>query len=128
MKMCGSCKTSKSSDNFWKDKSNPRDGLQNRCKRCQKYDRILRVYNLTVEQYDNMQMKQDYSCAICHIPSESLRVDHDHSCCPGEQSCGKCVRALLCHNCNCTLGYGKDNPELLRKAADYIESHRKEID
>lgn len=40
-------------------------------------------------------------CAACH---EALvgkpHVHHDHQCCPGGYSCGKCVIDLLCYRCN----------------------------
>jgi hypothetical protein len=44
-----------------------------------------------------------------------LAVDHCHD-------TGK-VRRLLCHNCNRALGLFKDNSDILRKAADYVEEY-----
>lgn len=40
-------------------------------------------------------------------------VDHDHKCCAGNRSCGKCIRGLLCRQCNLLLGVAKDNPHYL---------------
>jgi len=44
-----------------------------------------------------------------------LVVDHNHA-------TGK-VRALLCHNCNLTLGRAKDNPNILLSCIDYLNKH-----
>lgn len=43
----------------------------------------------------------------------SLARDHDHK--TGYE------RGALCTKCNHVLGYVKDNPVLLRKAAEYLE-------
>jgi hypothetical protein len=51
----------------------------------------------------------------------SLAVDHDHTCCSGEITCGKCVRGLLCVRCNTVLGLLRDDPEILRAAIAYLE-------
>jgi hypothetical protein len=84
----------------------------------------LRKYNLTPEQFDELLAEQGYCCAICAGEFvETPNVDHDHSCCPDrKRSCGKCIRGLLCSNCNNGIGRFRDDPEILRKAADYLES------
>ncbi len=33
-------------------------------------------------------------------------------------------RGWLCNNCNVMLGNAKDSPAILRKAAEYLDSHR----
>lgn len=54
---------------------------------------------------------------ICKICGESrkLHVDHCHK-------TGK-FRGILCHKCNRALGFFKDDPALLRRAADYIDKY-----
>lgn len=63
------------------------------------------------------------ACDICGVETE-VHVDHDHRCCPGKYSCGKCVGGFLCNNCNNGLGRFNDDPELLRAAAAYLERAR----
>jgi hypothetical protein len=36
--------------------------------------------------------------------SGKLHIDHDHGCCNGRRSCGRCVRGALCHKHNVDLG------------------------
>lgn len=74
------------------------------------------TFNLSVEHVAALPT----ACEVCGSV-ENLRVDHDHKCCAGRGSCGKCVRGVLCHSCNIALGMMKDSPELLRKLADYME-------
>jgi hypothetical protein len=67
--------------------------------------------------------RQGGTCPICvrGITWGSMHVDHDHECCPGETSCGRCVRGFLCPTCNVGLGSFQDSPELLVSAAVYME-------
>lgn len=78
-------------------------------------------------------IKSSDTCAICRTHVSVLRppllvIDHDHSCCSGYRSCGSCIRARICNSCNTALGYMQDDPERLRRAADYIEHHRRQKD
>ena len=91
-----------------------------------------RKYGLTLEQYHEMLRAQNYACALCERRLDeldgSLNVDHDHDCCPttreNSKTCGKCIRKLLCTDCNQGLGNFKDDPELLDKAIKYLLGHR----
>lgn len=69
--------------------------------------------------------KQGGRCAISNKPITIGRkkgadnhavVDHCHQ-------TGK-VRGLLCPRTNIAMGIFEDNPELLRKAAEYLDKHK----
>jgi hypothetical protein len=69
---------------------------------------LLTKYGLTLDAYQAMLEQQGGTCAICEKPPRDgrrLAVDHDHACCPGDKSCGACVRGLLCTTCNSWLGF-----------------------
>jgi hypothetical protein len=78
-------------------------------------------YGLSPEKFAEILRGQHGGCAVCgtHDPRVWV-VDHDHSCCPGESSCGRCVRGVLCSPCNRGLGVFKDSPQLLQQAARYL--------
>lgn len=78
----------------------------------------LKKYGITIEEYNSLLEKQNGKCAICGAAigdnsGNRLYVDHNHK-------TGK-VRGLLCSACNFGIGKFKDSPELLKKAAIYLE-------
>lgn len=83
-------------------------------------------YHITPEQFDAMLEAQGGCCAICGTDEPGGRtnqwhIDHDHSCCPKPaQSCGKCLRALLCHRCNISL---PDSMEKVLQMMRYLQDH-----
>ncbi len=82
------------------------------CTQCIKERRLLRTYGISIKEFTAMQVEQGGLCKMgCGKIGSS--VDHSHS-------SGK-IRGLLCSNCNTGLGLFNDNPELLRKAAEYVE-------
>jgi hypothetical protein len=115
-----------------------------RCKACQRKsartrltkDRVRRynlrrLYNVTPEEYDAMTLAQNGVCACCGEKPDGriggygkggsiakLVVDHDHH--TGE------VKALLCADCNCALGYMKNSPERIKKLLIYAEKYHAE--
>lgn len=87
------------------------------CTRC----RTLRVHNVDPEWFYSREQVCE-SCGVSRSRNgNNLAIDHDHSCCPGKKSCGNCVRGLLCAECNFIAGISKDNPEVLRNVAKYLE-------
>lgn len=96
------------------------------CKDCSNligHTQNLKRFGLTPEQYIDMANSQNNVCKICgneEKQNRRLSVDHDHNCCPGQESCGKCIRGLLCNHCNKTLGLVNDNVKTLQKMIDYL--------
>lgn len=88
----------------------------------------LSLYNLTPETFAAMRAEQDDRCAICkEVFVETPHVDHDHSCCPGIKSCGKCVRGLLCSPCNKGIGHLRDNVLIIESALKYLRGRDERI-
>ncbi len=129
MKICPRCEQEKSLDNFWKRKTRKGEQPASLCKACsteknrykktkvqRREKHLIRKYSIFLKDYSIMLIEQRGCCAICSKPEEEesyqvLHVDHCHK-------TGR-VRGLLCRNCNHVLGLMKDNPELLRRAADF---------
>lgn len=81
--------------------------------------RVQRTYSLAEGEYHALKKWQGGVCYICRISTgarKALAVDHDHACCPGPISCGRCVRALLCGPCNQMLGRWNSLAKLARAA------------
>jgi len=57
-------------------------------------------FGMTKDDYDRMLASQGGVCKVCgtDVPGgrgSEFHIDHDHACCPGHKSCGKCIRGLL---------------------------------
>ena len=95
----------------WK-KANPERAKANKRKRD-----LKARYNMTIQEWDVMFLKQGAKCAICGAThpggAGKWHTDHCHS-------TGK-IRGVLCLLCNYLLGSAKDNPVRLRLAANYLE-------
>jgi|SRR5580704_3199358 hypothetical protein len=76
-------------------------------------------------------------CRICQQPETAahptkkrakrrLAVDHDHKCCPGKRSCGKCVRGLLCMACNKAIRQVEMISGWTEAALAYLKSYETE--
>lgn len=84
-------------------------------------DKLLkRKYNISLEYYNYLLIKQNCVCAICGEFQKSshagrtrgLAVDHDHN--------TGLVRGLLCSRCNLCIGHMNESRTLLMRAIDYL--------
>jgi hypothetical protein len=107
-KACTKCRLVLASSLFANNTSS-KDGLHSWCRECTRLYQIQRIYNIAPEEYLGMAKG---GCHICGA-HDRLVVDHDHSCCPGTKSCGKCVRGVLCSNHTADL----------MAAAEYLKHH-----
>lgn len=85
-------------------------------------NRMWRNYKMTEDDYNKLLAHQEGLCAGCGAMEDHRRftVDHDHSCCPTEKTCGECVRGLLCNQCNRILGMVCDSTTYLVGLIEYL--------
>lgn len=147
MKTCSKCQLIKPENAFSKAKKGV-NGLRSRCKSCSNEDwkgyyqsnskqHILRAkqwalanpdkrkknrkhhnlkttYGISLEEFNQLLASQSGKCAVCESLLIRPHVDHCHY--------TKNIRGLLCPGCNVGIGHLKNDPEICRKAALYLES------
>jgi len=115
-KACTNCRAKYYEQNREKRKIDP--------KKRREYS-VRHQFGLSLEELDGLTQRQGNKCAACGASAprgKSLSVDHDHTCCDGNASCGKCVRGLLCQRCNTFLGFVDDDPEFIKRMIEYIDT------
>lgn len=82
--------------------------------------RLRRVYDMSVDELEEMFIQQSGRCAICFKREDDspqrLDLDHDHE-------TGR-VRALLCRQCNTALGLFKEDIQVMLQAIRYIKRYK----
>jgi hypothetical protein len=90
--------------------------------RKEKNRNLMRMFNISIDDYEYLFKKQNGLCAICGFKEDrkhrngktfSLAVDHNHI-------TGK-IRGLLCSRCNMAIGGLRDSVEIIEKALMYIK-------
>lgn len=134
MKVCADCKQRKTNASFYRDRRRP-DGLTPYCKVCnnrrqaefdeknpdskrqkQRKYQLKRFYGITLEKYEELFSKQKGCCPIClrhqSVLRKRLAVEHNHK--------TQEIRGLVCDYCNRFVIGRESDPELFRRAADFV--------
>ncbi|GAA3773619.1 endonuclease VII domain-containing protein [Streptomyces chiangmaiensis] len=116
-KLCRTCGEIKPHSE-WHRNATASDGLSTRCKACRavrgREDHLRRQYGITESERDELIASQGGVCCIC-LSAPAAHVDHCHE-------TGR-VRGVLCFSCNAALGQFKDRPDVIRRAATYVEGN-----
>lgn len=140
MRVCPRCEEEKPLSDYHKNRAKA-NGRHSYCKACnaarakvfsssrrgkklrgdyQRAYALKKLYGLTIEQYNELLSRQNHRCAICERHQDEFKirfaVDHIHS---GEGW----IRGLLCYTCNRHVVGRHTDPDLFRKAADYLDQH-----
>ena len=88
------------------------------CRDCRFNKSLLKTYGITRDEFNLILKQQQGKCAICKkplVPGRDRCLDHSHK--------SGAVRGILCWFCNYKLlGNSRDDNQLLRRAADYLEN------
>lgn len=116
-KRCPQCEQVKPHSE-WEPNKSASDGWASYCRKCRaernRISYFKRKYGLTPAELDVMVAEQHGICCIC-LAGPAEHVDHCHE-------TGR-VRGVLCFSCNAALGQFKDRPDVMRRAATYVEGN-----
>jgi hypothetical protein len=125
---CTSCHAELPFKDFQRDKTTA-SGYSRVCRNCHRDVHIAHIYGISATAYRQLLNEQGGACRICRKAETAthqsgtlrrLAVDHDHRCCPGKKSCGKCVRGLLCARCNSAIGLFDEDRDIILAALEYL--------
>lgn len=89
-------------------------------------------FGLTLDDWAQMLADQHGCCYLCSEPLDTetpraIHVDHDHSCCRGDKTCGNCIRGLACDPCNKGIGHFGDDPDRMERVAARLRAANTKI-
>lgn len=93
--------------------------------------RLWTYYKLRLPDVQDRLLAQGNQCPICErsfdgsSKASSWVVDHDHSCCPAQPTCGECNRGIICGGCNTALGLASDSVDVMAASIAYLNSGRR---
>lgn len=117
---CKSCHSAYRKEHYQKNKQKYIDKA--RAWEAKQGGKIQYRHSKRPEEWEENLKRFEGKCWLCKR-KEASRLDHDHSCCPGQNSCVRCFRGALCPGCNTGLGLLGDNIEGLQKAIDYLQEY-----
>jgi hypothetical protein len=118
-RLCPDCNVEKTNGDFKVGKSSV--GLSPRCRDCDNLRYRAKRHGIRVEELKAMLAT---GCEACGS-FENLCVDHNHDCCGYDKvgnSCGNCIRGVLCTNCNTIEGHIYSRKQIDGVTA-YMEKH-----
>lgn len=113
-KMCRTCQQWKPESDYYPH-DRYADELNPSCKPCVGEKIAAIRYRTTVQRLRELRTEQAGACAICRRTDLTLHIDHNHD--------TGAVRGLLCNYCNSAIGYLREDTDVIRRAADYLERY-----
>jgi len=78
---------------------------------------MMRYHGVTMQEIDKLRITQNNQCAICKkilVPGKFTHLDHNHI--------TNKNRGLLCTSCNLGIGGLRDDPEIVKRAYEYLSA------
>jgi hypothetical protein len=123
-RICLTCNEWKPWSKFSNDLRRER-GKASNCIECAHWRTVKAAYGITRAEWEWLYSLTEGRCTLCDEDDPvNFAVDHDHSCCGNTRACKKCIRGMLCRNCNMMIGKVEQKPALRQRFVDYLDGTR----